>query len=243
MDDVLLAIVLRRLEESPLPEEATYLLLAALEDEESLSAQLGGQDPERPGRALAGAVQAQPAGAYLRSLTVTGFRDIGQPATLSLAPSPGLTLVVGRNGSGKSSFAEALEVLLTGDLRRWEKLSAVWHQGWRSMHHPDQAEIAAEFLVEGAGRAVAKRTWPAGAGFTESSVSVQVAGEKRAGLERLEWSKALADYRPFLRIVSWKHFSAALLGCMSYLLPSSAWRTSRRLRPGWRRPAGRVRPR
>ena len=56
MDDVLLAIVLRRLEESPLPEEATYLLLAALEDEESLSAQLGGQDPERPGRALAGAV-------------------------------------------------------------------------------------------------------------------------------------------------------------------------------------------
>ena len=151
--------------------------------------------------------------------------------------------MVGRNGSGKSSFAEALEVLLTGDLRRWEKLSAVWHQGWRSMHHPDQAEIAAEFLVEGAGRAVAKRTWPAGAGFTESSVSVQVAGEKRAGLERLEWSKALADHRPFLRIVSWKHFSAALLGCMSYLLPSSAWRTSRRLRPGWRRPAGRVRPR
>jgi len=198
MDDVLLEIVLRRLEESPLTEEATCLLLAALEDEESLSAQLGGQDPERPSRDPASAVPAQPAGAYLRSLTVTGFRGIGQPATLTLAPSPGLTLVVGRNGSGKSSFAEALEVLLTGDLRRWEKLSAVWHQGWRSMHHPDQAEITAEFLVEGAGRAVAKRTWPAGAGFTESSVSVQVAGEKRAGLERLEWSKALADYRPFL---------------------------------------------
>ena len=198
MDDVLLEIVLRRLEESPLTEEATCLLLAALEDEESLSAQLGGQDPERPSRDPASAVPAQPAGAYLRSLTVTGFRGIGQPATLTLALSPGLTLVVGRNGSGKSSFAEALEVLLTGDLRRWEKLSAVWHQGWRSMHHPDQAEITAEFLVEGAGRAVAKRTWPAGAGFTESSVSVQVAGEKRAGLERLEWSKALADYRPFL---------------------------------------------
>ena len=198
MDDALLEIVLRRLEESPLAEEQTYLLLAALEDEESLSAQLGGQNPERPGRDLAGAVPAQPAGAYLRSLTVTGFRGIGPPATLSVAPSPGLTLVVGRNGSGKSSFAEALEVLLTGDLRRWEKLSAVWHQGWRSMHHPDQAEITAEFLVEGAGRAVAKRTWPADAGFTESSVSVQVAGEKRVGLERLEWSKALADYRPFL---------------------------------------------
>jgi len=29
-------------------------------------------------------------------------------------------------------------------------------------------------------------------------VSVQIAGEKRSGLERLEWSRALADYRPFL---------------------------------------------
>lgn len=120
---------------------------------------------------------------------------------MSLVPGPGLTLVVGRNGSGKSSFAEALEVLevlLTGDLRRWEKLSAVWHQGWRSMHQSDKAEITAEFLVEGAGPAVVQRTWPAGAAFAQSSESVQYKGEKRAGLERLEWSQALADYRPFL---------------------------------------------
>jgi hypothetical protein len=27
---------------------------------------------------------------------------------------------------------------------------------------------------------------------------VQVAGEKQAGIERLGWSSALADYRPFL---------------------------------------------
>jgi DNA repair exonuclease SbcCD ATPase subunit len=35
--------------------------------------------------------------------------------TLEVERGPGLTLVVGRNGSGKSSFAEALELLLTGD--------------------------------------------------------------------------------------------------------------------------------
>jgi recombinational DNA repair ATPase RecF len=198
MDDVLLGIVLTRLAESPLAEQATNLLLAALEGEESLSAQLGGQAGQRPAGDRAGTAAPRPAGAYLRSLTVSGFRGIGKPATLSLTPGPGLTLVVGRNGSGKSSFAEALEVLLTGDLRRWEKLSAVWRQGWRSMHQPDQAEITAEFLVEGAGQAEARRTWPAGAGFTESSASVQFAGEKRAGLERLDWSRALADYRPFL---------------------------------------------
>jgi len=47
MDDVLLGIVLRRLEEFPLPEQATDFLLAALEDHESLSAQLGGQAQPR----------------------------------------------------------------------------------------------------------------------------------------------------------------------------------------------------
>ena len=89
-------------------------------------------------------------------------------------------------------------MLLTGNLRRWEKLPAVWKQGWRSMHCPDQARITAEFLIEGAGLAKAERTWPAGADFAGSSVTVQVAGEKRAGLERLGWTSALTDYRPFL---------------------------------------------
>ena len=115
-----------------------------------------------------------------------------------MTPRPGLTLVVGRNGSGKSSFAEALEVLLTGNLRRWEKLSAVWKQGWRSMHYPDQARITAEFVIEGAGPAQAQRIWQAGADFAGSSVTVQVAGEKQAGIERLGWTSALTDYRPFL---------------------------------------------
>lgn len=150
MDDALLGIVLERLKKSPLAEQATDLLLAAFESEESLSALLGGQAIERSSAGRAGAAPLEPAGAYLRSLIVSGFRGIGQPATLSLQPGPGLTVVVGRNGSGKSSFAEALEVLLTGELRRWEKLSAVWRQGWRSMHQPEQAEITAEFLVQDA---------------------------------------------------------------------------------------------
>jgi recombinational DNA repair ATPase RecF len=197
MDDVLLGIVLRRLADIPLPEQSADLLLAALEGDESLSAQLGGQAQPRS-KARDVTAPPTPAGAYLQSLTVSGFRGIGAAATLKVMPRPGLTLVVGRNGSGKSSFAEAVEVLLTGDLRRWETLSAVWKQGWRSMHCPDPARITAEFLIEGAGLAKAERTWPAGADFAGSSVTVQVAGEKRAGLERLGWTSALTDYRPFL---------------------------------------------
>ena len=45
-----------------------------------------------------------------------------------------LTLVVGRNGSGKSSFAEAAELALTGVTRRWEGRAAVWREGWRNLH-------------------------------------------------------------------------------------------------------------
>jgi len=194
---VLLGIVLRRLEEFSLPERATDLVLAALEGDESLSSQLGGQAQPRSKAAYL-TTPSTPAGAYLQSLTVAGFRGIGSPATLTVTPRPGLTLVVGRNGSGKSSFAEALEVLLTGNLSRWEKLPAVWRQGWRSMHCPDQARITAEFVIEGVGPAKAQRIWSAGADFAGSSVTVQVAGEKQAGIERLGWTAALTDYRPFL---------------------------------------------
>jgi hypothetical protein len=66
---------------------------------------------------------------------------IGPEATLDLTPDPGLTLVVGRNGSGKSSFAEGLELLLTGDTYRWSQRSKVWRDGWRNLHHPKAALI------------------------------------------------------------------------------------------------------
>ncbi len=49
----------------------------------------------------------------LREYVVTP--DLGPAVTLQLDPGPGLTLVTGRNGSGKSSFAEAAEFVLTGD--------------------------------------------------------------------------------------------------------------------------------
>lgn len=197
MDDALLDVVLERLGNVPLAEEAASLLLAACESDASLSAQLSGESSgvaERPG----GRVPINPAGAYLRSITVSGFRGVGPSSTLELEPGPGLTLVVGRNGSGKSSFADGLEVLLTGDLRRWQELSAVWQDGWRNLHAPDLARISAELLVEGAGPATAERTWDSAAGFAGSRATVQFAGKKRGDLDDLGWRDALVTYRPFL---------------------------------------------
>ena len=113
--------------------QPTDLLLAAFESKEGLSAQLGGQAAQPPSADWSGVAPWQPADAYLWSLTFSGFRGIGKPATLSLQPGPELTVVVGRDRSGKSSFAERLEVLVSGELRRWEKLSAVWRH-WLAEH-------------------------------------------------------------------------------------------------------------
>ena len=94
------------------------------------------------------AALAEPAerpGAYITSIVVEGFRGIGPRRTLEINPGPGLTLVIGRNGSGKSSFAEAAEILLTGTNSRWAHRSKIWQEGWRNLHHPERTTVAAGF--------------------------------------------------------------------------------------------------
>jgi energy-coupling factor transporter ATP-binding protein EcfA2 len=202
MDDVLLGMVLDRLDHRQLAADASDLLLAALDGEESLAAQLSAPKAERYVPTAPDAVTKDPVGAYLSEVTVAGFRGIGAPSTLKVEPGPGLTLVVGRNGSGKSSFAEALEVLLTGTLLRWANAPVVVREGWRSKHASGAPEITAGFLIEGKGQAVVKRSWPAGAGsgndVAQSTAWVQVHGEKRDDMDTLGWDAALSEHRPFL---------------------------------------------
>jgi recombinational DNA repair ATPase RecF len=199
VDDVLLEIILQRLDAVPLPREASELLLAALEGDNALSVQLSAA-PAAPRVPVELSRRATaPVGAYLRSLTVSGFRGIGPAAKLEVVPGPGLTLVVGRNGSGKSSFAEAAEVLLTGTLTRWAPPApAAVRGGWRSKHAVGAAEIQAEFLIEGSAAALAARTWPAHADLSGSTSWMQRSGETRGDIDELGWADALSEYRPFL---------------------------------------------
>ena len=197
--------LLDRLQRHPLAGDDQDLLLAAMLGEVELEEAIDGRAPARPDpttgghQADADTGSRGPAGAYLRSVTVSGFRGIGPETTLELSPGPGLTVVCGRNGSGKSSFAEALEVLLTGQIRRLVDRTAVWKSTWRCLHH-ESTGVSAELLVEGT-RGVARvaRAWkPNANSFTDGTVTVRVPGEPDAGLERLGWGSALQLYRPFL---------------------------------------------
>ena len=57
---------------------------------------------------------------YLHTIGIEDFRTFGK-FRVEIPPGPGLTLVVGTNGLGKSSFFDALEWGLTGQVRRLQR--------------------------------------------------------------------------------------------------------------------------
>jgi len=198
MDDAVLDLVYERLDREPIEGGAEVLVLAACHGSEALEAQLAGMSaaPTRPAAATG---TAEPPGAYLRSISVQGFRGIGPPARLDLAPGPGLTLVAGRNGSGKSSFAEAVEFALTGTSKRWEDRSAVWREGWRNLHAGSEAaRIEVELCVEDESRPLTVGCgWEPGAELVACESRVTTAAGP-SSVDELGWRVPLSTYRPFL---------------------------------------------
>ena len=189
MADSIETIVYDRLDsDSDLHDDAKLYVMAALDGtlDEVIE---GGTSEGRPPRPD---TPDSPAGAYLRRVSVTGFRGIGPPADLDIVPGPGLTLVVGANGTGKSSFAEGLEFLLTGQNSRWQDKSAEWRHGWRNLHAQEPPELQAVFAVDGkAEETVASRRWL-------STDATRIEDHALEGLDALEWEAALETHRPFL---------------------------------------------
>ncbi len=197
--DLLAFVHERLLEDEGVTPDTARLVLSAIQGPDALEAAIAtATDTTTPVPQVS---EMAPRSVYLSGITVEGFRGIGPKRTLQIAPGPGLTLVVGRNGSGKSSFAEAVELLLTGANWRWLNRSKVWKDGWRNLHHASRTAVSAELLVEGETSAITvTRSWPEGVDIEGSVRKIARSGtsDPAPHWEELGWEEALRTYRPFL---------------------------------------------
>lgn len=179
--------------DAALPEPAKLLVVAAVEGEQEFGEFVGVANKPAPTADV-----AEPARAFLAGLQVEGYRGIGPKAQLTFTPAPGLVVVAGRNGSGKSSFAEALDWALNQRTSRAAKFHALWEDQWRNLHHSPTG-IRATFVVEGQGRTTVGLDWPAGVGSSEYKAWTQRPGEqRRTGVAELGWAEPLELYSPML---------------------------------------------
>jgi recombinational DNA repair ATPase RecF len=183
-------IILEKLNNDKVPDQVANLIISAMR---------GGEEPEAAQREQPPCPPPDGRLAYLKGISVQGFRGIGPKITLPLQPGPSLTLITGRNGSGKSSLAEAAELALTGENRRWADRAAVWKEGWRNLHEPEPPAIEIEMTEDGQhGSTTVTRRWAADAELGEADVFVQAGGGERHRLADKGWPKPLELYRPFL---------------------------------------------
>ena len=153
------------------------------------------------GRASAGTVDITPTPrgdtprAYLKAITVRAFRGIGPERTIRIDEGRGITVVSGRNGSGKSSFAEAAELLFTNACARFS--TAVAADGWRNRHEAHPPLISADLAVEGIGDVTFSRKWGRDAALTDGETVVRTP-TITVPLGETPWLSASVEYRPFL---------------------------------------------
>ncbi|MFC9258668.1 AAA family ATPase [Streptomyces hydrogenans] len=177
--------VAARLAESALPEPVKALLHDAL-GSDTADAGTATTSPAASGRV------------YFDSLAVNGFRGIGPRARLSLSPRPGVNLVVGRNGSGKSSLADAIEVGFTGTRAHRPGQDATRGGHWYNLHNADSPKIELKLAIEGdTGNSTLTRTWTSQE-FGSSEATFKRPGHGTVPLAEAGWDTALADHRPFL---------------------------------------------
>jgi predicted ATPase len=191
------ALIFDRLTETDLPGSVADVVVAALLGDEDLNAALdshGWQRPPMPQTTPTGNVPRF----FLRSIAVEGFRGIGAEATLRVEPGPGLTLVVGRNGSGKSSLAEAAELAVTGESRRWSRSTAA-RTGWRNVHTSTKSRVAVALAADGqTGTMTLAREWAPDSVLEDAIAYFQEPSARRVAGVPIGWAEPLELYRPFL---------------------------------------------
>lgn len=187
----------RYLADEGVDEGAAAIIRAAVTGDGALEAVLAGEDfePEAKDADQNRATE----GVFLQRLEVAGFRGIGPGAFIGFEPMPGLTIVSGRNGSGKSSFSEAMEIALTGFAHRWNKTNTQFEPEYRNLHQSDHCHVFLDLLHEGKEPSRIEVNWEPEAD-RESFRRILHRGSQlpEDGLGSLGWEDALVTYRPLL---------------------------------------------
>lgn len=183
-------------------DDTVFLVAAALRGDAELAQQLGDDAPAPQRPATVTTDEPAPLRAFLRSITVSGFRGIGPRATLTLNPYHGITVISGRNGSGKSSFAEALEYALTGESYRFAKKAKHWRDSWRNLHSDGPASIEVDLAMESDDERTGSSA-TVGVDWTTPELEgckrwSQIKGKTRDTVSALGWDQALITYRPLM---------------------------------------------
>jgi len=187
-----------RLRSLGVPQPVADLVLAAYQGDQGLDAVLAGGELTQPGQGTRESPGVE-GDVWLEAVRVEGFRGVGPQATLALRPSAGLTLVIGRNGSGKSSFAEAAELVLTDDSMRWAQRPVVFREGWRNLHHDGDSEITVKLRLDGQAPVTLRRRWGKDATDpSDAEVTTFVGRQRQPAGQVPEWLGRAGAYRPFL---------------------------------------------
>lgn len=198
-DDPTAEVLLAALARSRLPRRTRAWVRAALWGDEAVSVVFDGHEmPEpAPGSTSPGQSGKTPH-SQLTGIRVQGFRGIGRPAELTFPTGPGLHVIVGRNGSGKSSFAEAAEAALTGRNPRWDAMPTGWRDGWRNLHYDERTEASVDIHFAGDHAPTRiTRHWVGESVRSARGEVVRPDGEV-SHLRALDWGEDLVRYRPFL---------------------------------------------
>lgn len=192
-----LEILEKLIDDQSIDDHIKNLVDAALRGTDDLSKALEHAEaelspPSRPPRSTTG---TRPPRVFLKEISVRGFRGASPRATLPLDHRPGLTLVVGRNGTGKSTFADGLEVLLTGTTQRWKDVTGS-SAGWKNLGSKELPEVSCQLVADGIGLCAATRTWNHGAELRDSKMTL--VEEETKAEHRFDWASACASERPFL---------------------------------------------
>ena len=189
----------RLTDDEELDDQVRSLVEAAFDGPQTVMGAIGAEPDTAERKPVPAEVTQEPERAFLKRITIQGFRGIGPKTTFDVPPGPGLTLVVGRNGSGKSSVAEGLEMLLTGESQRWAGRQKEWLGGFRNLHQPDPTALTATFDVDGSAEELRiRRAWKADEKAEAGTIKVTSNKREDLSLDTLGWSEALTTFRPIL---------------------------------------------